>query len=187
MASGIGLTFDEPVIEPGRAGCCHLRGKINVQPVGKNEGGRGIVGAAELAHLDDASDGRRMLESLDPPEAHIVGAAVGTVDHSVGFACQLVVQPFVDHPAQQHRSLCTQCRGTRLGARGRGHLFAEGTLAAARAKAVVLACWNMMIPYLCPELPARQKDALHYLVKTPLVYASVAIRKLARLQGVGRA
>jgi len=52
-----------------------------------------------------------------------------------------------------------------------------GTLAAARGKAVVLACWNMMIPYLCPELPARQKDALHYLVKTPLVYTSVALRR----------
>jgi spermidine dehydrogenase len=51
-----------------------------------------------------------------------------------------------------------------------------GTLAAVRCKAVVLACWNMMIPYLCPELPERQKEALRYAVKTPLVYTSVAIR-----------
>ena len=34
----------------------------------------------------------------------------------------------------------------------------------------------MMIPYLCPELPAAQKEALHSLVKTPLVYTSVALR-----------
>lgn len=40
----------------------------------------------------------------------------------------------------------------------------------------VLACYNMMIPYLCPEMPAAQKDALHYLVKIPLVYTSVALR-----------
>ena len=33
----------------------------------------------------------------------------------------------------------------------------------------------MMIPYLCPELPAGQKKALHGLVKTPLVYTSVAL------------
>jgi spermidine dehydrogenase len=46
----------------------------------------------------------------------------------------------------------------------------------ARAGAAVLACYNMMIPYLCPELPAAQKDALHSLVKTPLVYTSVALR-----------
>jgi spermidine dehydrogenase len=45
----------------------------------------------------------------------------------------------------------------------------------ARARGVVLACYNMMIPYLCPELPAAQKEALHSLVKTPLVYTSVAL------------
>src|SRR5580658_1908673 len=46
----------------------------------------------------------------------------------------------------------------------------------ARANGCVLACYNMMIPYLCPELPAIQKDALHRLIKTPLVYTSVALR-----------
>jgi spermidine dehydrogenase len=46
----------------------------------------------------------------------------------------------------------------------------------ARAKGTVLACYNMMIPYLCPELPESQKAALHSLVKTPLVYTSVALR-----------
>jgi spermidine dehydrogenase len=44
------------------------------------------------------------------------------------------------------------------------------------AKNCVLACYNMMIPYLCPEMSDKQKDALHYLVKIPLVYTSVAIR-----------
>jgi spermidine dehydrogenase len=46
----------------------------------------------------------------------------------------------------------------------------------ARARGCVLAGYNMMIPYLCPELPAAQKEALHNLVKTPLVYTSVALR-----------
>jgi spermidine dehydrogenase len=46
----------------------------------------------------------------------------------------------------------------------------------ARAGGAVMACYNMMIPYLCPELPGAQKDALHKLVKTPLVYTSVALR-----------
>jgi spermidine dehydrogenase len=45
----------------------------------------------------------------------------------------------------------------------------------ASARDCVLASWNMMIPYLCPELPAAQKAALHSLVKTPLVYTSVAL------------
>ena len=43
------------------------------------------------------------------------------------------------------------------------------------AGACVLACWNMTIPYLCPELPEKQKEALHYLVKVPLVYTSVGL------------
>ena len=57
-----------------------------------------------------------------------------------------------------------------------------------RGKHSVLACWNMMIPFICPELPQAQKDALHYLVKTPLVLTSVALanwRAFAKL-GVSR-
>jgi spermidine dehydrogenase len=44
-----------------------------------------------------------------------------------------------------------------------------------RGRHSVMACWNMMIPFICPELPDEQKAALHYLVKTPLVYTSVAL------------
>lgn len=44
-----------------------------------------------------------------------------------------------------------------------------------RANAVVMACWNMVIPYLCPELAEAQKKALRYGVKVPLVYTAVAI------------
>ena len=52
----------------------------------------------------------------------------------------------------------------------------EGVPFTVRARNCVLACWNMMIPYLCPELPAAQREALHKLIKTPLVYTSVALR-----------
>ena len=55
----------------------------------------------------------------------------------------------------------------------------DGRAFTARARGTVLACYNMMIPYLCPELPAAQKDALHKLVKTPLVYTSVALSNRA--------
>jgi spermidine dehydrogenase len=44
------------------------------------------------------------------------------------------------------------------------------------AKNCVLACYNGMIPYICPDLPAQQKQALSYLVKMPLVYTHVALR-----------
>ena len=41
--------------------------------------------------------------------------------------------------------------------------------------AVVMACWNTIIPHLCPELPATQKEALAYGVKSPLVYGGALI------------
>jgi spermidine dehydrogenase len=54
-----------------------------------------------------------------------------------------------------------------------------------RGNAVVLACWNMMIPHLCPYLPDRQKEALHSLVKVPLVYTSVALRHWRAFRALG--
>ena len=60
-----------------------------------------------------------------------------------------------------------------------------GQLFKLKAKGCVLACWNMVIPFLCPELPEAQKEALHYLVKVPLVYASVGIRNWTAFQKLG--
>jgi spermidine dehydrogenase len=60
-----------------------------------------------------------------------------------------------------------------------------GALHAVRGMAAVLACWNMMIPYLCPDLPARQRDALQLLVKTPLVYTTVALRNWRAFAALG--
>ena len=51
-----------------------------------------------------------------------------------------------------------------------------GRVQTVRAAGCVLACYNAMIPYLVPELPEAQKTALHQLVKSPLVYTSVALR-----------
>jgi spermidine dehydrogenase len=61
----------------------------------------------------------------------------------------------------------------------------DGQLASVHGMNVILACWNMMIPYLCPELPERQKEALHYGVKVPLVYTSVAIRNWEAFEKLG--
>ena len=51
-----------------------------------------------------------------------------------------------------------------------------GKLRTVKGKYCVLACYNTMIPYLCPELPESQKESLSYLVKAPLVYTHVAVR-----------
>jgi spermidine dehydrogenase len=54
-----------------------------------------------------------------------------------------------------------------------------------RGKASVLACWNMVIPFICPELPEEQKQALRYGVKVPLVYNVVALRNWKAFQKLG--
>jgi spermidine dehydrogenase len=60
-----------------------------------------------------------------------------------------------------------------------------GKLATVRAKKCVLACYNGMIPYICPELPDKQKEALSYLVKAPLVYTHVALRNWKAFHKLG--
>ena len=51
-----------------------------------------------------------------------------------------------------------------------------GKVRSVRAAECVLACWNTVIPYICPEMSDKQKEALAYGVKIPLVYTNVAIR-----------
>jgi spermidine dehydrogenase len=53
------------------------------------------------------------------------------------------------------------------------------------AKGAVLACWNMAIPYMCPELPDGQKEALRYGVKVPLVYTAVALKNWTSFHKLG--
>ena len=52
-----------------------------------------------------------------------------------------------------------------------------GQARVAHSATCVLACWNMVIPYLCPTLPEKQKEGLAYNVKVPLVYTNVQLRE----------
>ncbi len=52
----------------------------------------------------------------------------------------------------------------------------NGRVRKARGRHAVLACYNAMVPYLCPELPAAQREAIEYAEKVPLVYLSMAVR-----------
>jgi spermidine dehydrogenase len=49
----------------------------------------------------------------------------------------------------------------------------------------VLACYNMIIPYLCPEMSDKQKEALAYGVKLPLVYTNIQISNWKAFQKLG--
>ena len=61
----------------------------------------------------------------------------------------------------------------------------RGELQSVRGGACILAGYNGMVPYLCPELPEAQKDALHYGVKEPLIYTHVAIRNWTSFHKLG--
>lgn len=52
----------------------------------------------------------------------------------------------------------------------------DGQAYRVQARACVLACYNAMIPDLCPEIPKAQREALAYQVKMPILYTNVALR-----------
>lgn len=60
-----------------------------------------------------------------------------------------------------------------------------GQLAQVRGKRCILACYNMMIPYLLKDLPTPQAHALSQNVKYPLVYTKVVIRNWQSFQKLG--
>lgn len=59
----------------------------------------------------------------------------------------------------------------------------------AKAKRVVLACWNMIIPHICPSLPEKQKEALALNVKIPYIFANVMVKNWQAIKksGIGAA
>jgi spermidine dehydrogenase len=56
-----------------------------------------------------------------------------------------------------------------------------------KARGSILACNSSMIPYLCPELPQAQREALAFQVKIPILYTTVALRnwKAWKTLGIG--
>jgi spermidine dehydrogenase len=59
-----------------------------------------------------------------------------------------------------------------------------GKVYTARAKNSILACWHVVIPYICEELPEKQKEALASAQKVPLLYTNVALRNWTSFQKV---
>jgi spermidine dehydrogenase len=75
---------------------------------------------------------------------------------------------------------------TAAGSRGVSVAYVhEGKLRRAKTRHCVLACYNAMVPYLCPGLPEAQKKALRYCVKAPFLYTRVAIRNWGAFKKLG--
>ncbi len=50
---------------------------------------------------------------------------------------------------------------------------------------VIMACYNSIIPRLCPEMPEAQKSALSNCIRAPLVYTNVLIRNWTSFAKLG--
>jgi spermidine dehydrogenase len=60
-----------------------------------------------------------------------------------------------------------------------------GKAYAVRGRHCILACWNAMIPSLMPEIPQRQKEALAYPVKVPMMYTNVLLKRWTAARKLG--
>jgi spermidine dehydrogenase len=60
-----------------------------------------------------------------------------------------------------------------------------GKTCGVRARSCILACYNALIPALMPEIPQRQKEALAYPVKVPMLYTNVLLKKWTAFQKLG--
>ncbi len=49
----------------------------------------------------------------------------------------------------------------------------------------ILACWHVVIPYICEQLPDKQREALASAAKVPLLYTNVALRNWKAFQKLG--
>jgi spermidine dehydrogenase len=58
----------------------------------------------------------------------------------------------------------------------------DGKVYTTRTKNCVLACWHVVIPYICEGLPEKQRAALASAQKVPLLYTNVALRNWTSFQ-----
>ncbi|MGH9747267.1 MAG: hypothetical protein ACRD59_14315, partial [Candidatus Acidiferrales bacterium] len=110
-----------------------------------------IPGSAPGDTMEDIVTAKMNYAALDEPKSHVRIRLNSTVVRATN----------IGDAANPTAAEVTYVRG------GRAH--------SVRGNACILACWNMVIPYLCPEMSRKQKDALAYGVKIPLVYANAQI------------
>ena len=159
-----------------------------------------------LADAPGGNHGRQKVSRLGGPTVHfpdgnatiarllvrwlIPDAVPGRTMESVGLA--RVNYALLDRPSQPNR---IRLNSTVVHVRHEGGVsnpkgveisyVKGGKTYQVQAGACVMACWNMFIPYLVPELPEKQKKALAYGVKAPLVYTSVAVKNWRAFEKLG--
>jgi spermidine dehydrogenase len=120
-----------------------------------------ISGAAPGSTMEDIITARMNYARLDEPTSPVRIRLNSTVVRAVN----------VGSPSAAKEVEITYVRG------GQAHFV--------RGSHCILACWNMVIPYLCPEMSQAQKDALAYGEKIPLAYTNAQIRNWEAFEKLG--
>lgn len=134
---------------------------------------------------DGAAGASRLLVRLLIPDA----LSGNTMEDSV---TRRVIYENLDRPSNEVR---IRLRSTVVNVRHLGELptakevqvsyVREGKVLTARAHAVVMACFNNIVPHLVPDLPEPQKTALRMAKRKPLVIVNVAVRNWRAFSKLG--
>ena len=169
---------------PGFQGMKLERGVI--PQMGYTPSGYASTGGSQTLHFPDgnATIARLLVRSLVPgavPGRSVEDIVTARVDYSQLDRAGLPIRL---------RLNSTAVRALNVGAPSSAREVAvtyirDGKTYSVRGRGCVLAGYNAMIPYLCPELPEKQQAALHQAVKSPLVYTSVALRNWQPFKKLG--
>jgi spermidine dehydrogenase len=160
--------------------------RMGYTPGGYADNGGYIKGGSDFFHFPDgnASIARLLVRNLVPgalPGRNARDVVTARLDYTRLDRAESPVRIRLSSLVVRARNL-----GDPAGAKGVEAVYVRGgRLFSVAADACVLACYNMIIPYLCPELPEEQKAALHNLSKAPLVYTHVALRDWTAFQKLG--
>ena len=160
--------------------------------------------AAELLSVEEARDagalGFKPVAVYDPDNPYIhhypdgnAGVARALVKHLIpqvakGITAELLVTARFDYEMLDRAESPVKLRlgSTVIGVKHNGNPDSSDSVAvrymrgdSARvvsASHAVLACYNVMIPYIVKDLPKEQADALAQQKKSPLIYSTVAMR-----------
>ena len=89
-------------------------------------------------------------------------------------------------PAEQHRNSGAEHWRPKRRERSRDHLCARRPRSQRARDTCVLACWNMVIPYLCPDLPRKAEGSARLRSESSTRVHERVDTQLAVVQKIGR-
>jgi spermidine dehydrogenase len=144
----------------------HLLG--HADPNGSGEDNQG--GNVAMFPDGNASIARLLVHSLVPeaaPGSNASNIAMATFDYSK-----------LDRPGQPVRLRLNSTAVNAVNEEGGTRVsYVNGDrLVRVKSRHTVLACYHVIIPHLCPDLPRSQTEALKYQVKRPLILTNVLLK-----------